>query len=157
VRRFSQSPQPRTEPQDLISPGDDRLNRTILAAFLVAAGLGLSWSPAVAQEAPGWRQVPIEGGCTVAVRGGLPAGSTMTWDQQCTPGRAIAGEGSAILTLSDGRSISVTGNYVAGVPHGAHLMVMRNAAGVELNRVTGAEFNMGCQITLTTCTPYTPN
>lgn len=134
------------------------MKHIIAAAFAAAA---LVCAPAVSaqeQQAPfTWHQVAITGGCliTIPVSEPIPAGVTMTWDQPCTPGQTVSGQGTIRMQTADGRSVTLIANWIGGVPNGTVTMTAFDAAGAQVGqRVT--EYDMGCTVGRVTCTPYRP-
>ena len=132
-----------------------------ITAALAAAAALVCALPATAQEqqpAFTWQQVTITGGCiiTVPTSEPVPEGVTMTWDHTCTPGQAISGDGTIRLQTTDGRSVTLLANWIAGVPNGPVTMTAFDAAGAQPGQRTG-EYNMGCVVgPNVTCVPYRP-
>ncbi|WP_395644708.1 hypothetical protein [Terricaulis sp.] len=133
--------------------------RHIIGAALAAAAL--SWPVTVSaqeqqQPAPfAWHQVAITGGCLITIPIGepVPDGVTLTWDQTCTPGQTLSGQGTVRLQTQDGRAATLAGAWIDGVPNGAVVLTAFDPSGVQVGQRT-SEYNMGCVVGRATCTPY---
>lgn len=121
--------------------------------ILLLAALAFSCfaAPAAAQE-PEWHSAPISGGCLVYAQGALHG--TATWDQTCTPGELIAGQGTLSVTYENGNTVSLTGAFLAGVPDGHTRLLVFDPSGAQINE-REVDFNMGCAL-IENARPCTP-
>lgn len=125
-----------------------RLLILIATAFVLA-------SPAQAQEYS-WADYPIEGGCTIALRRPLSEDVTVSWTQTCVSGQPISGQGQLRFAYqSTGRTVVLEADFIAGVPHGAATMTGYTPAG-DAYHTERAEFDMGCDLRGSGCTPHAP-
>src|SRR5262245_60555354 len=101
-----------------------------------------------------WRPIPIEGGCLVVGEPVRGIELRFSWDQQCVPGQPIEGYGTLRVSVGNAGSATLTGRFVAGVPHGAVVMTIYEKSAPVSEETT--EYNMGCDVTAEGCSPYRP-
>lgn len=132
------------------------MKKIVTATLVVMLLLAVPAKQAQAQG--GWQQTPITGGCTVGIPAGgaFPPNVTVTWDQACSSGQPVNGQGTLRMSTSDGRTVTMVGTFVAGVPNGQVVMTGFDASGAQRAQRTD-EYNMGCQVDQPGgCTPYQP-
>ena len=130
--------------------------KPLLAAllFIVATTATAAAQKPGGQPEQTWRPIAIEGGCTIVSASLRGMEARFSWDQPCAPGQPIEGRGTLHITVSDTESATLTGTFVAGVPHGVVVMtVYENGAAISEQT---AEYNMGCAIGAEGCSPYRP-
>lgn len=83
-------------------------------------------------------------------------GMTVAWESECTPGVPINNVGTLRIFLRDGRQVTMSGAFVAGVPNGTIQGLGYDASGAQIAQMTSS-YNMGCREGRAGCTPYQPN
>lgn len=122
----------------------------------VALACSVLVSPAAAQQRS-WSEYPIDGGCTIVLRRPLAADVTASWAPNCVAGQPVNGPGRLSMVFhSTGRTVTLDGNFIAGVPHGPATLTGVITATGQVFHSEPAEYDMGCDVTGNGCIPYAP-